>query len=184
MDSNYTIHWSVLYVNNDICPILASTLFLCLSDQMCAHLLVGFARASPYTQFALPTSGLLKCRPHVYRLVSLQDIIGPPPAPMNLPESPQIDWQAPPVNALGVWYPLLHHQTFSPSRVVVSWVMINVLLYAAYAMATLASDQNIVLFIHIVGQHTLSMKTLCWPCCCQPWNKCYFTTPAGEVIAY
>lgn len=36
-------------------------MFLNLSDQVCAHVLVGSVRALPYTLFALPTSGPVKC---------------------------------------------------------------------------------------------------------------------------
>lgn len=41
-------------------------------------------------------------------------------------------------------------------------VMMNVLFFAARAATTLADHQNTVLFVQIMGKHTLSMKTLCW----------------------
>lgn len=146
----------------------------------CVHVLVGFVRASPYTQFTLPTSGPLKCLATCVKISLTAGHHQPPPAPMNLcvPQNALTDAPSQHIGDL-----LLHHW-FSFSRVVVSWVMMNVLLYAMYAMTTPKYHQNTVLFIHIVGQYTLSMKTLCWHRLCQLWmSKCYFTTPVGEVVA-
>lgn len=84
----------------------------------------------PFQHLAFWSAG-----PHVNRLVSLLDIIGPP-WPQWISESLKMDWQAPPVNRLGVRYPLL----LSADKCLTLWSLCHG-----------HTCHNIVLFIHIVG---------------------------------